>query len=159
MEENEVRHLLDECNRIYGDCLYTSQTHFVMARKAQIIARCLIIIPSGLAVMLSLISAFAEVGELSIIAAFMAGIAGLSSTLGITRDEQEHNNAANVLTALRHEAKSMKDAMWKEIDRSQLHSEVSRLGDKYRVLCTALPVTDDKSYKKAKTRIEEGNFD
>jgi len=158
MTTDEVKHLLDECKTIEENCLYTGQTHFVMAEKIEKKKFWLVFIPSLLAVVAGAYSAIYAVNWAAAVASISAGIAGLTSFLGIEREAVTHNSAGNLLSIMRHEARILHESLWKEIPREHLCMEVRKLNDKYQIACFALDVTDSKSFELARKRIKSGVF-
>ena len=159
MNSEEVEHLLDECRTIDENCLYTGQTHFIMADSSQKKARLMILIPSLIAVASGAIAAVFSLGWAGGMASGAAGFASLASVLGVDRNAISHRSAGNLLTSLRHEVRALHESFWKEMSREQLYFEVKRLNDKYNCVCLALDSTDNKAFEKARERIKKGRFE
>jgi hypothetical protein len=119
----------------------------------------LVFLPSLIAVITGSISAFGGPDVWSGVAAIAAGVAGLATALGVDRDAISHMAAGNLMTSLRHEARSLHESFWKEMRRDQLFAELKRINDKYQNIRLALEPTDNKAFEKARKRIKEGFFE
>ncbi len=156
---DSIQHLLDECKILEENCLYTSQAHFEMATKAETQARMFLIIPSCIAALSGILTAIGLPAWIGSFAAVSGLITGLSSVFGIDRKANSHKQAANALTALRHEARALYEAYWREISREQLVAEVRCIHDKYNSLIQMLETTDDLAFERGRKKIKAGLFE
>lgn len=162
MDEKEKadQYLLDECKTIAENCLYTAQTHYEMANKKIFRTRLLLlIIPSCVAAIAGILTAVGFPGWLGAISAVAGFITAIASYLGIDQQAMAHKQAANLLTALRHEARALSETYWRELPHGQLVAEVRRLGDRYNSLIQALETTDTTAFELARKRIQSGIFE
>jgi len=150
--------LLDECKTIAENCLYTAQTHFIMQEKAGSKSLWLILIPSGIAAIAGMLTSIGLPGWIGVFATLSGVITGVATYCKIDQKEISHKTAANLLTSLRHEARSVYETYWKDMTHEQLSNEVRRLGDKYSTLCQALITTDKDSYEEARKLLKSGTF-
>lgn len=157
--EPAPEHLLRECSRIEGNCLYTAQAFFSRAEKAEKLSRLLLIVPSLLSAITGILAAVGLPSWLGAFAALGGVVTGIASALGVDRIAGEHRQVANRLTALRHEAISIREALWREISREQLVAEVRRLNDRYNWLIQGPLATDRESFTAARKLIKSGVFD
>ena len=154
-----VQHLLDECKIIEENCLYTSQAHFAMANKAEFQSRLFLIVPSCVAALSGILTAIGFPSWLGAFAAVSGLITGIASIFGVDKKAGAHKQAGNVLTALRHEARALHEAYWREIPHEQLVAEVRRIHDKYNSLIQMIETTDDSAFEKGRKKIKAGLFD
>ena len=157
--EEDVRHLLDECRTIEENCLYTAQAHYISAARERWKRWVLLAIPAFLGAVAGALVACGLPPWIGIIGAVLGGIAGLAASLGVDRDSVLHTNAGHILTSLRHEARQLREAFWKELSRAEICAEVRRLADRYNNVRLALPATDDSAFEKARKRIHSGRFE
>ena len=155
---DDIQHLLDECKIVEENCLYTSQTHFQMASKAESQARLLLIIPSFIAAISGILTAIGFPSWIGAFAAVSGLITGIASFLGVDKKAGVHKQAGNILTALKHEARTLHEAYWQEIPREQLIAEVRRIHDKYNTLIQILETTDNSAFEEGRKRIKNGLF-
>src|SRR5579864_8492038 len=152
----DVDYLVRECETIANNSLYNAESHYTLAESKERKGVFLIAVPSALAGMCSLLTA---VGLPPWIGAFGAAgglVATVAAVLGVDKQPTAHRNAASQWTALRHEARSLFEGMFKELPHGQFVAEVRRLCDKYNALCQALPATDSEAFDRARKRIHKG---
>ncbi|CEP66427.1 Uncharacterized [Moorella glycerini] len=158
-EEQQYQHLLDECRTIAENCLYTAQAHFVTADRAETRSQWFLTVPSVVAGICGLLVALGFPNWIGAVAAVAGTVSTVASSLGVDRLATEHRILANSLTALRHEARTLQETMWREISHEQLVAEVRRLTDKYNALIQGPKATDIKSFEVGRRRIKAGLFE
>ncbi|MBN3874509.1 MAG: SLATT domain-containing protein [Nostoc sp. JL33] len=155
----QIQHLLNECKIIEENSLYTSQAHFQMANKAEFQARLFLIVPSCIAAVSGVLTAIGFPSWIGAFAAVSGLITGLASVFGVDRKAGAHKQAGNVLTALRHEARALHEAYWRELPHEQFVAEVRRIHDKYNSLIQTLETTDNAAFEEGRNRIKAGLFE
>lgn len=153
------QHLIDECKTVAENCLYNAQAHFLLARKAELKAQLLLILPSIAAAISGFLTAIGLPGWIGAFAAVSGVVSGVASALGVDRKAASHKQAGNLMTALRHEARTLCDTYWRELPHEQFVSEVRRLNDRYNSLIQVLEATDSKAFEKARITIKQGIFE
>jgi hypothetical protein len=156
---NDIQHLLDECKTIEENCLYSSQAHFSMADKAEFQSRLFLVVPSCVAALSGILTAIGFPSWIGSLAAVSGLISGLASIFGVDKKAGSHKQAGNILTALRHEARALHEAYWREIPREQLISEVRRIHDKYNSLIQMMETTDASAFEQGRKKIKSGLFE
>lgn len=68
----------------------------------------------------------------------------------------DHLNAAKNFTALKHEARGLKDTFSSTIEDKEFFSAVKNLHEKYNNLIKFVPPTDEKSFNESRERIKKG---
>jgi hypothetical protein len=156
---NDVTNLLQECETVAENSLYNGQAHFFLADSKEKQAVWLLVVPSFIAGICGLLTALGFpqwLGALSAAGGLVATVAGV---LGIDKQPTVHRNAASQWTALRHEARSLHQTLFKELPREQFLAEVRRIDDRYISLCQALPPTNRKSFETAREQINAGTHE
>lgn len=160
--EQSQQYLLNECKTVAENCLYNAQAHFEIAARARYLSCAFLIAPaclaalSGFLVAIGVFSSFNRV--MGAATAVFASIATVASSLGVDRRVELHNQAANLLTALRHEARALHETYVHELDRPDFFSEVRRIDDRYNALIQALLPTDERAFERAREKIRLRRF-
>ncbi len=156
---DDIQHLINECKIVEENCLYTSQAHFSMANKAEFQSRLFLVVPSCIAALSGILISIGFPSWIGAFAAVSGLITGLASIFGVDKKAGVHKQAGNVLTALRHEARSLHEAYWREIPREQLVSEVKRIHDRYNSLIQMIETTGDSAFEEGREKIKAGLFE
>lgn len=161
MDEGKINGLKEECKQIEQDCLYTAQAHFVLAERYEKRMRRYIIWPAAAAAVFSLVSTIwpDKLGPAGYVATLLSGLAAISAGLGMERAVSAHKQAANLLTALRHEARRLHETWSTDLTPEQFAQEVRQLCERYDSYVVALEVTDKKAFEEARKLIKDGVFD
>lgn len=156
----ETLHLLSECAKIEENCLYTAQTHFIMAASKQKTASgWLVLLPSlvssgsGLAVA---VGAKPWIGAFAAVAGVVSGVA---TFLGVGKEAAAHETAGKLLTQLKDDARALRETYARDLSSDQLATEVRALGNRYRAYVASLPLTDEASFEKARAKIKTRVFE
>jgi hypothetical protein len=152
----DMSNLLRECETVAENSLYNAQAHFALANSKEQKGRLLLLVPSAVAGLCGLLTALGGplwLGAFSAIGGFMASIATI---LGVDKEPTSHRNAACQWTSLRHEARSLHEAYFKELPREQFLAEVRRIDARYIALSQALEPTDPESFATARAQIQSG---
>jgi hypothetical protein len=153
---SDVSNLLQECETVAENSLYNAQAHFFLADSKEKQALWLLVVPSFVAGICGLLTALSLPQWLGAFSAAGGLVATVASVLGIDKQPTVHRNAASQWTALRHEARSLHQTMFKELPRDQFLAEVRRIDDRYVALCQALPPTNRKSFETAREQVKAG---
>ena len=146
-----------ECSIIEQFCIYNAETHNTMARKAQRKTFWLQCVPA----ILTSLSAFLVVGQ--IIPAWWGWttlVTAVITAVGSTMDTKtaffNHLFAAKHFSALRHQARSLRDTFMSNMPETEIISRTRELNIKYDDLIHFTPLTDNKSFEEARERIKSG---
>lgn len=155
----DVDYLVRECETVAENSLYNAQSHYVLADTKERQAFWLIVIPAAVAGISSLLIALGLPPWLGAFGALGGTVATVAGILGVDRQPTTHRNAGSQWTALRHEARSLSQGMFRELPHQQFVAEVRRISDRYNSLCQALPATDRESFEAARRRIKKGTHE
>ena len=162
METNEntgdIEHLLRQCKVIDENCLYTAQAHFAMAIKARWQSRSLLVIPSVISAISGILVAVGLPSWLGAFAAASGLVTGIASILGVDRKAKSHEQVANDLTVLRHDARAMHEAYWREIPKEQLFYETRAIHSRYNSIIRTTEMTDEAAFQVGREKIKSGHF-
>jgi len=148
---------LNECKIIKENCEYTAETHHIIAARNEKMSVGFQLIPAIIAALSGILVVGMIVpiwwGWLSV---FSAVIVAVASVLNPLRAYYDHLNAAKNFTALKQEARALKDTFSSDMVDEEFFRAVKNLHDKYNNLIKFVPPTDEKSFNKAKERIKKG---
>jgi hypothetical protein len=156
---SDLSNLLQECETVAENSLYNAQAHFALADSKEKQALWLLVLPSFVAGICGILTAVGLPHWLGAFSAAGGLVATVAGVLGIDRQPTAHRNAASQWTALRHEARSLHQTMFKELPPDQFLAEVRRIDDRYIALCLALPPTNQKSFETARDQINAGTHE
>jgi hypothetical protein len=156
---NDASNLLQECETVAENSLYNAQAHLFLADSKEKQALLLLVVPSFVAGICGLLTAVGLPQWLGAVSAAGGLVATVAGVLGIDKQPTLHRNAASQWTALRHEARSLYQTMFKELPQDQFLAEVRRIDDRYVALCQALPPTNRKSFETARKQIKTGTHE
>ena len=156
MAENDINHLIKECMQIEDDCLYTAETHYIIAAKADRIGFWVKLIPaiaaagSGAAVLSGAPNWVAWF-------AIISGVAfALQSILNPDKKQGEHSQAGKSYTALKHESRALYQTFYKEMDYNSLSVMVRILRERYNLIVKLTPQTTIEAFEAGRKRIKAG---
>lgn len=157
MEEAKIKSLITECKQIEEDSLYTAEVHYLISHKLGVRAFWFKLTPA----LITTLSAFSLlVGAPNWVSwiTMFSGITTIVNTfLEPEKKAKDHLFAAKNFTVLKHEARSLYETFKEFIDIGTFYQEVKRLREKYNLLVTMTPPTDDeKAWEKARQRIKSG---
>jgi len=155
-----VESLIKECKRLEEDSLYTAQAHFQLAERYEWRLRLLVVIPAILAAIFAFIATIRpqECGFLGYIATFLGAAAAASASLGMEKAVSSHRQAANLMTAMRHQVRRLYEVFSSELTAEEFMTEFKRLCERYDSYVVALEVTDKQAFEEARVRIQAGTF-
>ena len=156
MAENNIRHLIKECMQIEDDCLYTAETHYIIAGKA-----------GRLGFWVKLIPAIAAAGSGAAVLsgapnwiawfAVISGVAfALQSILNPDKKHDEHSQAGKCYTALKHESRALYQTFYKEMDLDSFSVMVRILRERYNMIAKLTPQTTVTAFEEGRKRIKAG---
>lgn len=153
-------HLDAELRRLEESCLYTGQAQFETVTKKGDRARTWLVLVPGIAAAVS--GAAVAVGGPIALGA-IAALAGVATTvgsfLGVDRVASAHELAAKTLTALRHEARFLREATAPSLSDVEYHAEIKRLADRYNSFQLSQPTPDPEAFAKARANIKGQLFE
>lgn len=146
-----------ECSIIEQFCIYNAETHNIIARKAQRKTFWLQAFPA----ILTSLSALLVVGQ--VVPAWWgwttlvtAVVAAVGSTMDTKTAFFSHLYAAKHFSALRHQARGLRDTYSVGLTDVEMASRTKELSIRYDDLIHFTPLTDNKSFEKARKRIKDG---
>lgn len=151
--------LLEELQTIEENCLYTAQCHFGIAGRRGTIVKVVFITASSLAAIAGALVTAGLPSWLGVLSAVCGVVGAVTTALGANNDVLAHVVAANALTKLRHEARSLREAFSPGMKQDELTREVRRLSDVYNNMIQGLPPTDSKAMNRARQAIKAGTFE
>jgi hypothetical protein len=152
----QIDNLRQECHQIEQDSLYTAQAHFWLAERGakatwwwfypaiSVGGACGALVALGLPAWLGVLSALSGI------------IVGLAKLSGVDQLSGKHTHAANVLTALRHDARFASRMLSTALPPEQFLAEVRRLRDRYNLWVQVLPATTEEAFEHARARVKHG---
>lgn len=155
----DAKHLLEACRVLEENSLYTAQAHFEMGARAEVARNMLLIVPAVFSAAAGALVAMGYSPMLGVAGALAGMLSAVASVLGVDKPPMQHRQAANLFTALRHEARSLRETFWCEMPRAALVAEVKRLEERYAVLAQTSEPTDDKAFNAARNKIRTKLFE
>ena len=157
MENSKEKNLIKECKQIEEDSLYTAEVHHIIYHRLIVKAFWFKLIPPLITVLSALSLLIGAPNWVSWITMFSGLITITSVFLEPEKKAKEHLFAARNFTVLKHEARSLHETFKDFLDTKSFFQEVKRLREKYNLLVTTTPPTDDeKAWEKARQRIKSG---
>jgi len=154
MDQRDLEHLINECKRIEGDSLYTGEAHYLIASAAGKLSFWVKAMPA----LASAVSGSVLLKGAPVWVAWFAVISGvvfaLQAIINPDRKKAEHSRAGKMYTALKHEARSLYQTFYKEMDYDMFSTEVKILAEKYRVTNNLTPQTTNRAFEKGRKRIK-----
>lgn len=161
----DVRRRLEaECEAIWQDCVYTAETHHIIARKCKKLGYIFQIAPAIIAALIGVAGGIADdsgaVGQWlkssgPWLAAIAAGIAAVSNLLNPFGDYQEHLRAGKGFTVLKHDARALRFTFSSTMSSETFMASVRTLHDRYSDLVRSTPETDPNSFEEARQRVKD----
>ncbi len=148
---------IDECKQIQQNCTYTAETHFQIALYNRRLAYIFQIIPAVIAaVTSSLVAANVTPASWLWITVIASVVSAVATILDPNKQFQDHLNAANNFTVLKHDARFLHEARSQRMSDDALTVAVENLHEKYNELVKITPPTDGKFFEKARKIIRAG---
>lgn len=149
----------NRCRTIEENSLYSAQAHFEEAKAARAFSRWMIFVPSvlafgaGAAVVLG---APTDWGVLALVGGLASGFGGL---FDLGAKVYRHDQEGNEFVALRHDAEALRVTFGPLKSDAELESEVMKLHNRYDQLVRLTQTTSERSFKRARIRIQAGVFE
>lgn len=151
---------LEECRIIQQNCTYTAEAHHRFALSAKQKAFWLEVIPAVCAAVSSTLVAAHIFGEwLLPFTILSATISAVTAVLNPNKTYQDHLAAAKNFTALKHDVHFLHESQSTRLTDEALVLAVENLHERYNEFLKSTPPTDDKSFAKARQRVQAGIHD
>lgn len=151
---------IEECAFIQQNCTYTAEAHHQMALSAKCQSVWFGIVPSVCAV---LSGAAVAVGiwsdKIIFITLISSIVVAVSTVLNPNKTYQLHLEAAQGFTALKHDARFMREAISQKLSDDAFSVAVENLHSRYNDLLRAVPPTSPKAFAKAQKTVQSGTHD
>jgi len=148
---------LNECKVIKENCEYTAEAHHIIAARNKRLSIGFQLVPAIIAALSGILVVGAVVpiwwGWLTVLSAVVTAVA---SVLNPLKTYYDHLNAAKNFTALKQEARGLKDTFSSTMEDKEFFSAVKNLHEKYNNLIKFVPPTDKKSFSEGRERIKRG---
>ena len=156
MSEENNDNLINECRRIEEDCLYTAETHYILAAGAGRVSFWVKLIPA-IAAAISGIALLSGAPNWVAWFSVIAGVAfALQSIMNPDKKNEEYSQAAKSYTALKQESRSLYQTFYKEMDRNSFSIMVRILRERYNMLAKMTPQTTTKAFEEGRKKIKTG---
>ena len=149
-----------ECQKIYDNCLFTAETHHIIALKNQRLQRWLQVGPAVVTALSGTLSV-TPAGNLFFqsLTALAAIVTAITTVLDPAKRYEQHIGAAKSFTVLKQDANSLAISFGPHMSPEELSAAVKSLHARYNDLVLATPPTDEKAFEQARTRIKSGVHD
>lgn len=152
--------LLREVFIIQDNCLYTAEVHHQIALASKRKSIWFKVVPAILAAVMGTLAAGGLLPEiLVLIAAISASVSAIANVLNPDRDYQSHMSAARGYTALKHDARFLRESYESCLSEDQFRESVRNLHQRYNDLVQLTPETNPKAFEVAQQRISNGAHD
>lgn len=150
---------LAELHTVEENCLYTAQAHFAIASRKGTVVKVVYITAAVLSAIGGCLVALGLPKWLGVLPALGGVVGAVISAVGVDRNVHAHLIAANALTKLRHEARSLRETFSTAMPLADLARDTRRITEAYNNIIQGLPPTDERAMKKARTAIQSGRFE
>jgi len=148
---------INECSIIQQNCTYTAEAHHHMASTSKNKAILFEVVPAvGAAISGTLAATGIAVNYLLPITVLASSIAAVASILNPNKSHQDHLSAAKSFTALKHDARFLKDSLSEKLNDDAFVVAVENLHSRYSELLKASPPTNKKSFNNTRKIIQDG---
>lgn len=148
---------IEECAIIHQNCTYTAEAHHLVAATSKRRGFWLQIVP---AICAAVSSAFVAAGYapngVLVFTLLSATTSAVAAVLNPNLAYQEHLAAAKSFTALKHDARFLRDAHATKLSDEGLVIAVENLHNRYNELLKTVPPTEEKYFLKARQSIQRG---
>jgi hypothetical protein len=156
MADIGAEHLINECRQIEDDCRYNAETHYILAARAGTIGFWVKFVPALIAAG----SGAALLAGFPLWVAWLSVLSGtvfaLQSIMDPDKKKEEHSEAGKHFTALKHDARSLYQAFYKEMEHSSFSASVRVLRERYNTTIRLTPQTAIWAFEEARKRIKAG---
>jgi SMODS and SLOG-associating 2TM effector domain family 4 len=148
---------IDECKQIQQNCTYTAEAHFQIALWHRRLAYIFQIVPAAIAAVTStLVAANVTSASWLWITVISSVISAVATVLDPNKQYQDHLNAANNFTVLKHDARFLHEAKSQNMSDDAFAVAAEHLHEKYNELVKMTPPTDGNFFEKARKVIGAG---
>lgn len=146
-----------EADNIEQNCTYTAEAHHIIALRNKRMSTRFQIAPAVVAAILgTLVGGGIVPGWFIWLSVVSAVIAAVGNVLNPMKEYYDNLNAAKNFTALKHEARGLREVFSFQMDDSVYAVAVRTLHERYKDLLRFAPPTDKKSFEEARKRVQEG---
>jgi hypothetical protein len=157
-----------ECSAIEQYCVYTAETHHIIATKKKRLGNFFQVTPAVIAAVLGAVAGADMLAPaasslvtptmqwLSVVA---AAVAAVSSVLNPFAEYADHLNAAKGFTILKQDARSLRSTFSESMTDDTFAASVKALHERYADLVRSSPETDKGSFDEARKTIKAGIHD
>ena len=146
-----------EVNTIEQNCVYTAEAHHTIALRSKRLSGWFQIIPASIAAVLGVLVGGGVVPDWFVwLSVMSAVIAAVGNILNPMKDYYDNLNAAKNFTALKHDARALRDVFSSKMNDDEYMIAVQTLHSRYNDLLRFVPPTDEKSFERARKRVRDG---
>jgi hypothetical protein len=144
-----------ELKRIEENSTYSAEAHHAIALRNNTIQQRFQLAPAVTAALLgTLVAGQVVPGWVAWLTALSAIATAIATVIDPIRSYYEHLSAAKAFTAMKHDARALRETFSATMDEMTLASAVKNIHDRYNDLTRLVPPTDDKALKEAQRRIQ-----
>ncbi len=145
----------EECEVIYQNCVYTAETHHVIADKQRRRLTRFQTIPAVIAAVSGTYIGIKDAPEWVVwLGVISAVVAAVGSVLNPLKEYYDHLNAAKNFTTLKQDVRSLRDTFSKAMTDKELETATRHIHDRYNDIVRYSPPTDNKSFEEARERVQ-----
>lgn len=151
------KYLAKECKTIQDNCIYTAETHHIIASRNEKIAFWSQLAPAVIAALSGLLIVGQIIpvwwGWLTVISSVITAVANV---LNPYKGYYDHLNAAKSFTILKQDARALCQTFSNGMNEKEFSAAVKDLHDRYNDIVRFTPPTDNKSFEEARKRVKAG---
>ena len=149
---------IEECKIIQQNCTYTAEAHHQVALTEKRKATWFEILPAACAAITgTLVAAGWAPNSLLFITVITSVMTAVSAVLNPNKNYESHLDASKNFTALKHDARLMREAMSAKLNDEAFAVAVENLHVRYNELLKTVPPTTSKAFVKAQ-KIVQGDI-
>ncbi|MCR4311116.1 MAG: SLATT domain-containing protein [Candidatus Taylorbacteria bacterium] len=146
-----------ETDNIEQNCTYTAEAHHIITLRNKKMSTWFQLVP---AVVAAALGAAVGGGFISAwwvwISVVSAVIAAVGNVLNPMKEYYDNLNAAKNFTALKHDARALRDVFSSRMNDEEYMTAVQILHDRYNDLLRFAPPTNKEAFEEARKRVKEG---
>lgn len=152
---------LEECSTIEDHCRYNAETHHIIASDNKGYAFKFQVVPAIITAFLVTVPVVGQKvpqywGALTLLSSVITAIGNIANPL---KEYYDHLIAAKSFTAIKHEARALRDVFSINMSEQELNTTVKCLDNRYCDVARTVPPTNDSAFAKAEKRIKSGVHD
>lgn len=148
--------VLNELEVLRSNCEYNAEAHYISAKKADKLTSYFQIYPAILSAFSSLVASTTDSSFPLFVSVASASITAISSILDPKKKFDEYKFAGHNYTKLKHEIRRVKDIYSVDMSDEDLTNKLEELTAKYNEINDTSPLTEEKSFNIARTKIQKG---